>query len=151
MACIYILARALAATPPRCSGPIVSIHSYANIFCSIQTFISFSYVPTTWKSMMYLSNISRWLMLLPMVVGGSYAKFEEVFPGLSAERLLVCTANLTRAEYTARSACESTFACILDNTNNYDQAIFSSGSAVLGFVSVTKDMVRRVYALRNIC
>lgn len=63
------------------------------------------------------------------------AKFGQVYPGFARMGLESCTANMTRAEYTARSNCTQIFSCVMDSVSNYDQAVLGSGAAVLGFVS----------------
>lgn len=73
--------------------------------------------------------------ILPLL---SSAKFQNTYEGLAASGVQTCiaTSDFTSQNITLRRNCGEAFACIMANIPNQHQSILSSGSAILGFVSV---------------
>ncbi|KAF2107021.1 hypothetical protein BDV96DRAFT_589992 [Lophiotrema nucula] len=82
-----------------------------------------------------------------------YAKFSVVYQGIATAGRDTCTLNLTQYQIEKPSSCGAIFRCILTELDNYDQAILSSGNAILGFIptvvtllSATDDDLLRIHA-----
>jgi len=83
----------------------------------------------------------------------AYAKFLIVYKGVATDGRDTCTFNLTQDQITNRSSCRAIFRCIMEELDNYDQSILSSGSAILAFIPTvltllgsTNDDLIRIHA-----